>query len=131
MKPQLEEAAAQLPNLRLLPLQPFARLGDFLGLADVHLLPQSPEAQDLVLPSKLTGMLASGRPVIATCRAGSGIAELVSQCGFVVPPGDSAALAMAIERLVDDDEARLRLGVQARRYAEDNLSLSVVLNHLF
>jgi len=55
MKPQLEEAARQLPNLLLLPLQPFERLGFLLGLADMHLLPQSTEAEDLVLPSKLTG----------------------------------------------------------------------------
>jgi colanic acid biosynthesis glycosyl transferase WcaI len=111
MKPQLEDAARQLPNLLLLPLQSFERLGYLLGLADMHLLPQSPEAEDLVLPSKLTGMLASGRPVIATCRAGTGIATVVSQCGLVVAPGDSAALAAAIEQLVDDHETRLRLGV--------------------
>jgi colanic acid biosynthesis glycosyl transferase WcaI len=130
MKPQLEEAARQLPNLLLLPLQPFERLGFLLGLADMHLLPQSPEAEDLVLPSKLTGMLASGRPVIATCRAGTEIATVVNECGLVVPPGDGAALATAIERLADDDDARLRLGGQARLYAEKNLARDAVLGRL-
>ena len=60
-------AVAGLPNVRLLPLQPSERLSELLGMADIHLLPQSPDAADLVLPSKLSGMLASGRPVIATC----------------------------------------------------------------
>jgi colanic acid biosynthesis glycosyl transferase WcaI len=127
MKPQLEEAARQLPNLLLLPLQPFERLGDLLGLADIHLLPQSPVAEDLVLPSKLTGMLASGRPVIATCRDGTEIATVVSQCGLVVPPGDSAALAAAIERLVDGEIERTLLGQKARLYAESNLAKDAVL----
>lgn len=127
MKPQLEDAAKQLPNLLLLPLQPFERLGYLLGLADMHLLPQSPEAEDLVLPSKLTGMLASGRPVIATCRAGTEIATVVSQCGLVVPPGDSTALAAAIERLVDGGTERALLGQKARLYAEKNLAKEAVL----
>ena len=130
MKPQLEAASMELTNIRFLPLQPFERLGQLLGLADIHLLPQSPEAADLVLPSKLSGMLASGRPVIATCQAGTEIAAVVLHCGRVVPPEDGAALASAIEELVDNDGARLQLGMQARRYAEENLARDAVLGRL-
>lgn len=130
MKPQLETASTGLANILFLPLQPFERLGQLLGLADIHLLTQSPEAADLVLPSKLSGMLASGRPVIATCREGSEIAVMVSQCGRVVPPEDGAALVDAIEQLADDAETRLALGAQARRDAEENLARDIVLGRL-
>ncbi|MGB2833647.1 MAG: glycosyltransferase WbuB, partial [Methylotenera sp.] len=130
MKPQLEAACAGLANIRFLPLQPFERLGQLLGLADIHLLPQSPEAADLVLPSKLSGMLASGRPIIATCWEGTEIAAVVSRCGIVVPPEDGTALAAAIELLVDDDQARLQMGKQARLYAEENLVQDAVLGRL-
>ena len=130
IKPQLEAASIRLTNIKFLPLQPFERLGQLLGLADIHLLPQSPEAADLVLPSKLSGMLASGRPVIATCRAGTEISKVVSQCGLVVPPEDGLALARAIEQLLDDDEARLFFGIQARRFAEENLSTDSVLGRM-
>jgi colanic acid biosynthesis glycosyl transferase WcaI len=130
MKAQLQQAAQQLPNLLLLPLQPFERLGDLLGLADMHLLPQSPEAEDLVLPSKLSGMLASGRPVIATCHAGTEIAQVVAECGLQVPPGDGTALAAAIEQLSDDATARILMGKAARRYAEAHLSRESVLKQL-
>jgi colanic acid biosynthesis glycosyl transferase WcaI len=130
MKAQLQKAAQQLPNLLLLPLQPFERLGDLLGLADMHLLPQSPEAEDLVLPSKLSGMLASGRPVIATCHAGTEIAQVVAECGLQVQPGDGTALAAAIEQLSDDATARIILGNAARRYAEAHLSRESVLMQL-
>jgi len=130
MKPQLEAASMGLANIRFLPLQPFERLGQLLGLADIHLLPQSPEAADLVLPSKLSGMLASGRPVIATCQQGTEIAHVVSQCGVVVPPEDGAALAAAIEQLAEDSAAREVLGAKARRYAEENLAREAVLGRL-
>lgn len=71
--------------------------------------------------------LASGRPVIATCRAGTEIATVVSECGLVVPPGDGAALATAIERLADDGAGRTLLGQKARLYAEKNLTKEAVL----
>ena len=127
MKPLLSKAAQELPNLRLLPLQPMERLSDLLGMADIHLLPQSPDAADLVMPSKLSGMLASGKPVIATCREGTEIADVVNQCGTVVPPEDGAALAAAIEELASDSSRRLGLGVAARQYAENNLACDAVL----
>jgi colanic acid biosynthesis glycosyl transferase WcaI len=130
IKPQLEAASMGLANIRFLPLQPVERLGQLLGLADIHLLPQSPEAADLVLPSKLSGMLASGRPVIAACKDGTEIARVVSQCGMVVPPEDGVGLASAIERVAEDSVARTELGEKARRYAEANLARYVVLEQM-
>jgi colanic acid biosynthesis glycosyl transferase WcaI len=131
MKAELESASADLPNMRLIPLQPFERLGELLSVADVHLLPQNLDAADLVLPSKLSGMLASGRPVVATCRAGTELDAVVSQCGLVVPPQDAAALAGAIRRLADDASLRLTLGRAARVFAEDNFARDVVLERMF
>ena len=130
MQPELERAARELPNLRLLPLQPLERLGELLGLADVHLLPQSQEAEDLVLPSKLTGMLASGRPVVATCRADTELAAVVGQFGRVVPPGDAAALARALCELLADPEHREMLGARARAHAMLHLARDGVLQAL-
>ncbi len=131
MKPQLESAAAGLANVRFMPLQPSGRVSDMLGMADIHLLPQSPDASDLVLPSKLCGMLASGRPVIATCRSETEISEIVSRCGLVVAPENSAELARAITRLADNPPVRAALGRRARRFAEENFEREAVLNHVF
>ncbi|CAN0572321.1 unnamed protein product, partial [Laminaria digitata] len=63
---------------RLLPLQPEEKLPALLAMADIHLLPQRAEAADLVMPSKLGGMLSSGRPVVASAVAGTQIAETVT-----------------------------------------------------
>lgn len=130
MRAELEAAAREQANLRLLPLQPLERLGELLGLADAHLLPQSLAAEDLVLPSKLTNMLASGRPVVATCREGSELAEVLGHCGVVVPPGDALALARAIEALMDDPARREALGRQAREHAERHIDREAVLREL-
>jgi colanic acid biosynthesis glycosyl transferase WcaI len=131
MKSELEAAAAGLPNIRFIPLQPSSRISDLLGIADIHLLPQSPDAADLVLPSKLCGMLASGRPVIAMCRAGTEISEIVSLCGLVVAPENSQELAHAIVALADDPEKSASLGRRARAFAEDHFERDAVLRTVF
>jgi len=130
MRPEIEAACKDLKNVRLLPLQPVDQLNELLGLADIHLLPQSPEAEDLVLPSKLTGMLSSGRPIIATCRADTEIASVVSQCGIVVAPENADALAKAIVLLADDPGQRARRGQVARAYADEHLTQAAILGRL-
>ncbi|MGD1036874.1 MAG: WcaI family glycosyltransferase [Roseiarcus sp.] len=100
-KKELAARAARLPNVRFLPFQPYARLSEFLGLADIHVLAQAAEAADLVLPSKLGGMLASGRRIIVTAAPGTELATFVEGAAIVVPPGNAAALAEAIEQAAD------------------------------
>ncbi len=131
MRSELEAAAAGLPNVRFMPLQPAARVADLLAFADMHLLPQSPDAADLVLPSKLSGMLASARPVIATCRTGTEISEIVAKCGLVVAPENGMELARAITTLADDPETRKLLGRRARTFAEKNFERDAVLSTMF
>ncbi|MFK8252346.1 WcaI family glycosyltransferase [Ancylobacter terrae] len=116
---RLEELASDLDNIIFRDLQPKERLGDLLGLASVHLMPQLAGAADLVLPSKLTNMLASGRPVVATADPGTGLAEEVEGCGIVTPPGDTAAFTAAITELIDDEPRSRALGIAARARAEE------------
>jgi colanic acid biosynthesis glycosyl transferase WcaI len=126
-RPQLEALVSHHANVTLLPLQPFARLNDLLNAADIHLLPQRAGAADLVMPSKLTGMLSSGRPVIATADHGTQVAHVVEGCGLVVPAEDQLALHAAVQRLIDDEPLRLQLGVAAREYAVQHLGKDQVL----
>jgi colanic acid biosynthesis glycosyl transferase WcaI len=116
-RPAFEAELGPLPNVRFLPLQPADRLNDLLNLADMHLLPQRRETADLVMPSKLTGMMASGRPVVAGADTGTQIATAVHSCGIVVPPENGDAMATAVAHLADRTERRLALGEAARRMA--------------
>jgi colanic acid biosynthesis glycosyl transferase WcaI len=125
--PGLRAMATGLPNVRFLPLQDSAQLNDLLNLADVHVLPQKASVADLVMPSKLIGMLASGRPVVATAQEGSEVAAVVSECGTVVPPESPAALASAIVALSENEPERKRLGIRARAYAAQNFRREAIL----
>ena len=116
-----------LPNVRFMDLQPQDRLGELLAMADIHLLPQRADAAELVMPSKLTGMLASGRPVVATAHEGTELANVVASCGLVVPPEDTGLFADAIVTLSNDTGLRARLGAAGRAYAVANLDRDAVL----
>ena len=129
-KEALAEATAGLAQVRLLPLQPAARLNDWLTLADVHLLPQKAGAADLVLPSKLLGILASGRPLVASSPANSELGQLAEQAGLRVEPEDPGAFAAALRRLVADPDLRERLGTQARQLAVERFGQEAVLREL-
>ena len=129
-KVALAEATAGLAQVRLLPLQPAARLNDWLTLADVHLLPQKAGAADLVLPSKLLGILASGRPLVASSPASSELGQLAEQAGLRVEPEDPGAFAAALRRLVANPDLRERLGTQARQLAVERFGQEAVLREL-
>ncbi len=116
-QPRLAAATAGMAQVHWLPIQPVARLNDLLNAADIHLLPQRADAADLVMPSKLAFMLASGRPVVAGAGAKTAIATVIEGCGTIVPPGDGAAMAAAIAALAGDEQARWRLGDSARARA--------------
>jgi colanic acid biosynthesis glycosyl transferase WcaI len=123
----LEKLAAGLGNVQLHDLQPRERLGDLLGLATVHLLPQVVGAADLVLPSKLANMLASGRPLVATAAPGTGLAAEVEGVGLATLPGDAAAFAAAITALLDDPAEHARRCHAARQRAEERWSRQALL----
>ena len=121
-KANLERHAGRLPNLQLLPFQADERLGAFLGMADAHLLPQAKDAADLVLPSKLGGLLASGRPIVVTTSTHTELANFLGDAVCYAPPDDASRLAAAILTALQEgaNEAkrveRLRLaGLLSRR----------------
>jgi len=124
---RLRSLGEGLENILWRALQPVERLNELLNLADIHLLPQLAEAADLVMPSKLTGMLASGRPIVATAKEGTQVATVVKESGIVVEPEDLIAFVKAIRHLADDTRLRFELGMAARRYAEEVLEREKVL----
>ena len=135
LRPILEHHAKTYSNMTLLPLQPLSRLNELLNTADIHLLPQRAGASDNVMPSKLTGMLATGRPVIATALHGTPVARVIEgdrklgiePTGLLVPPDDLAAFRSAITLLMEAVALRRELGAAARRYAVEHLGKEAIL----
>ncbi len=109
-----------LANLRFFPYQPKELLHESFAAADVFLVSLKPGLEGYIVPSKLYGILASGRPFIAavdpSCEAATIAKE--HQCGVVAAPGDVDALVGAIASLYDDPAAARTMGENARRAAE-------------
>jgi colanic acid biosynthesis glycosyl transferase WcaI len=129
-KAELQQRCAALPNCRFMCLQPVERLNELLNLADIHVLPQRGDVADLVMPSKLTGMFASGRAVVAMAQPGTELFDAVSTRGVSVPPENAEALASAIAMLADDPGMRARFGAEGRFFAEERLSPVAVFSRL-
>lgn len=124
---RLQMQYQNLGNVIWIPLQPLERLNDLLNMADIHLLPQKAGAADLLMPSKLTGMLSSGRPVVATADKNTQIAEVLTGCGVVVEPENSYFLSEAILAMSKDKSSRKKLGTCARAYAVEHWSKDGIL----
>lgn len=127
-RPRLESLARGMSNIRFLPLQPLNHLNELLNMADLHVLPQKKDAADLVMPSKLSGMLASGKPVIALTKSDTEIASIVSQTGQVVTPENPSALAKVIMDLYNDSSLRKSMALKGRIWVEKNWSKEKVLS---
>lgn len=118
-----------LTNIIFKPLQPIEKLGALLAAADVHLVLQLQGAADLVMPSKLTGILAAGGAVLATAEEGTELYKVVTQneVGQVVQPGSSEGIEMGIASLLDDMTRHQRYRHNARKFAETNLHKESIL----
>jgi colanic acid biosynthesis glycosyl transferase WcaI len=91
-----------------------------LCVPDAHWVSLRPELEGLILPSKLYGAMAAGRPVIAISATDGDVAHIVRQanCGFVIQPGDAPGLERAISAMMNDRGLTERLGAAARRSLE-------------
>lgn len=128
---ELERMSLGYENIMFLPLQPIERLNMLLNLADIHLLPQRADAEDIVMPSKLANILASGKPVIATAGIGSQIEKVARQAGHVVGPGDLDGFVRAIESFADNPSLRQHLGRKGREFAVQYLGKEKILSKAF
>lgn len=126
-KEKLKEKGNDLENVHFLPLQPLEHFNQFLNIADVHLIIQKASASDLVMPSKLTTVLAVGGVALITANPGSSLYELVKEhnIGVLVEAENPAALTEGIREAVSTNAATLQQ--RARKYAIDHLSISRVM----
>jgi colanic acid biosynthesis glycosyl transferase WcaI len=125
---KLQRTSSDLQNIFWMPLQPIADLNELLNAADIHLLPQISSVSDLVMPSKLTGIFASGRPVIATAIQNTMLHKTVESRGISVVYGDVEAFVNAIFFFQKNPEKLKKFGNAARKYALDNLDVNIVLS---
>jgi glycosyltransferase involved in cell wall biosynthesis len=105
-----------LSNIRLLDPMPRHVLHASLSMADVHLISMRDEMNGIVVPGKLYGAMAAGRPVVFVgpdhCESADTIKS--AGCGLTFPAGDATALVAALELLASDPSLCRQMGERAR-----------------
>ena len=127
-RPELERAARALPNIQFVDMAPKALLPEVLAAADVHVVPLKRGLAWSSVPSKLYGILAAGRPLVASVDPGTEVARTVERAGagLSVPPDDPVAFTDALRRLLADRAGAEAMGASGRRFVESWASPSAV-----
>lgn len=120
-RPALEQAAAarKLSNVRFFPYQPKAELDQSFAAADVFVVSLRAGIEGYIVPSKVYGILAAGRPYIAAVDPSCEAAAIAREhhCGLSIAPGDADALARAVLTLYQNRHATLEMGRRGRHAA--------------
>jgi putative colanic acid biosynthesis glycosyltransferase WcaI len=114
-----EVARRGLANVRFLPYTAKDRLHESFAAADAFLVALKPGIEGYIVPSKVYGILAAGRPYVAALDPSAEAAAIVREygCGLLATPGDPDALAAAIAAMYDDPPGTRMMGQRARAAA--------------
>ena len=112
----LQDAEVKAENVVFLPFMPKAQLGESFAAVDVFIVSLQRGLAGYIVPSKLYGILASGRPFIAAVEEACEVASIATahDCGVVVEPGNPQALAGAIRACRADRAGLAQRGANAR-----------------
>jgi glycosyltransferase involved in cell wall biosynthesis len=111
-----EAMRRSLSNVRFLPSQPASKLSESLSAADAHIVTMRPNLCGLVVPSKVYGVLAAGRPCLFVGPKDSEAARLILEtgAGSVIESGNPSSLAGMILDWMNDAPAHAAACRRAR-----------------
>lgn len=123
---------AELRNLASIitkPYQPRDVLFYSLAVPDIHWLSLSPDFEGLIMPSKLYGIAAAGKPMIFVGDPQGDIGRLCRdyEMGLPVEPGDGYGFASAIRRLHGNQAYRERMGLNARAFIDERANRDLIV----
>ncbi len=120
----VDEWAEPRENVTVTNFVPSDRVADILGTADLHLIPLKAGLARSSTPSKLYGILAAGRPSLASIDEGSEVWNTLeaADAGHSVIPGDAAGFLDRMDEMLADPDRLQVQGENGRRYVESRLS---------
>lgn len=129
---RLKEARAMsagAANVHFLPFQPTANLGQSLTAADAHAITLRTPLEGLIVPSKLYGALACGKPLFYVGPEGCEVARVIesSKLGWAGRPGDIDGLIRALRRALEDSQWADESGGRARETFDASYTRSIAL----
>jgi glycosyltransferase involved in cell wall biosynthesis len=118
---QIEVAAADCTNVRFLLFFPASKISSVLAAPDAHVVTVKRGLEGVIAPSKMYGILAAGKPIVAVAGRETDVAKIGEERGFAVSahPDDASQVACVVRRLSRDPETLRRMGEAARAAAND------------
>ncbi len=118
---QIETAAAGDKNVRFLPFFPASKIASVLAAADAHVVTIKRGLEGVIVPSKMYGILAAGKPILAVAPRESDVVKIGEERGFAISadPDDASEVADAVRQIFRDAERLRKMGEAARVAAND------------
>jgi colanic acid biosynthesis glycosyl transferase WcaI len=113
---QIEAAAAGCKNVRFLPFFPASKIASVLAAADAHVVTIKRGLEGVIVPSKMYGILAAGKPILAVAPRKSDVVRIGEERGFAISadPDDASEVAEAVRQVFRDAERLRKMGEAAR-----------------
>jgi len=112
---RLQAAAADIPNVRFLPFFPGNKIPSVLAAADAHVITVKRGLEGVVVPSKLYGIMAAGKPIVALAPPQCDCVSLGATGGFAISadPGNAMEFAAAVREISRDPKKLRAMGEAA------------------
>jgi colanic acid biosynthesis glycosyl transferase WcaI len=129
LKERLIKETTNLKNLRIYDPVPLQELSDLLCSADLHILFQKSNVIDSIMPSKILGMMASGKPSLVTGNINSELNEIFkkSQGEGYFEPSQLQECINFVYKLKENPSYAKEIGFKAREFILENYSYEKVL----
>jgi len=118
---QVKAAAADCTNVRFLPFFPAGKISSVLAAPDAHVVTVKRGLEGVIVPSKMYGILAAGKPIVAVAPPDTDVAKIGEERGFAVSadPDDALRVADVIRQVSRNAKKLRRMGEAARAAAPD------------
>lgn len=120
----------KLENVKFIPYQPKEDLNYSLNSADIHWVVNAKGIKGVSVPSKLYGVMASGKPIIGVLDKGSEARLIIEECncGICIEPGNYEEVYEKINYILENKQSIKSLGINGRVYLERNITKEVAIN---
>lgn len=123
-----QKAGLALPNLHVLPFQPYADVPDVMGTADVLVALLDAGAGTFSVPSKVLSYHCAGRPILLSVPPTNLAARIVleSGSGFVAEPDDIESFLAKAQEMRNSIALRITMGENALGYAKRTFDIEKI-----
>lgn len=128
-----KKLSAGLKNIKYINLVPTDKFNLLLNLADIHLMPQSDDIDNAVMPSKLSNMIAVGGPILVCANETTHLSKFIveSGLGLSVTADNPTSIANAIQFILNNPSKKMEISKNCLAYSKKNLCINQILETNF